>query len=429
VKQPNKLDVAIEDTSVPVVVLNLFTHCGVGVIRSLGRLGVPIYCVHGHSAAPSLRSRYSRRAFKWDIEHESPGASVDYLVDLARSIGGRPILIPTEDISCLFVDEHAHALGEAYRIPRRPPGLAQSLSSKEGMHFLCRRFAIPTPATSFPKTREDVEKFASTATYPLMMKGVDNREFLGTPGAGKMIVTSPENLLSTYEDVTQGLEQRAVILQEYIPGDAQSVWMFNGYFDENSDCVLGITGQKLRQYPPYIGQTSLGYCIENPTVQELTRRFMKAVGYTGILDIGFRYDARDGQYKLLDVNPRIGAAFRLFVAENALDVVRALYLDLTGQHVRTAAARERRKWVVENYDLVASAKYYRDEALRPREWLRSFRGVEEAAWFSWDDLLPFGAMWIQSLRYAIGELWSDAGKRSWWGAGPPVAERARAPVS
>jgi predicted ATP-grasp superfamily ATP-dependent carboligase len=429
VKQASKPDVAIEETSVPVVVLNLFTHCGVGVVRSLGRFGVPVYCVHGDSTAPSLRSRYSRRSFKWDIERESPDVSVDYLVDVARKIGGRPMLIPTEDISCLFVEEHAEALGAAYRFPRRPAGLAQTLSSKEGMYHLCREFGIPTPATSFPKVREDAERFASTATYPVMMKGVDNREFAETPGAGKMIATSREHLLSTYDEMTGGLERRAVILQEYIPGGAPSVWMFNGYFDEHSDCVLGITGQKLRQYPPYIGQTSLGYCIDNPTVQELTRRFMKAVGYTGILDIGFRYDARDGQYKLLDVNPRVGSAFRLFVAENGLDVVRALYLDLTGQPVRPAAARERRKWVVENYDLVSSAKYYKDGALRPAQWLRSFRGVEESAWFSWDDPLPFGAMWMQSLRYLVSEVRSDAGQRSWWGAGPPVAEPARPAAS
>ena len=155
---------------------------------------------------------------------------------------------------------------------------------------------------------------------------------------------------------------------------------------------------------------------------------MKALGYTGILDLGFRYDARDGQYKLLDVNPRVGSAFRLFVAENGLDVVRALYLDLTGRPVPSAPAKESRKWLVENYDLVSSAKYYKDRALRPGEWLRSFRGVQEAAWFSRDDLRPFGAMWMRSLRYAVNELRSDAGKRSWWGAGPPARERPPAPV-
>jgi predicted ATP-grasp superfamily ATP-dependent carboligase len=31
------------------------------------------------------------------------------------------------------------------------------------------------------------------------------------------------------------------------------------------------------------------------------------------VDLGFRYDARDSRYKPLDVNPRIGATFRLFV--------------------------------------------------------------------------------------------------------------------
>jgi predicted ATP-grasp superfamily ATP-dependent carboligase len=256
-----------------------------------------------------------------------------------------------------------------------------------------------------------------------MMKAVDNRQFLDVPGSGKVIATSPEHLLEAYDGMTEGSGRRAVVLQEYIPGDDSSVWMFNGYFDENSDCLLGMTGRKLRQYPPYIGQTSLGWCVENPEVQQLTRRFTKAVRYTGIVDIDFRYDERDGRYQLLDVNPRIGSAFRLFVDENGLDTVRAEYLDLTGQHVTTGLARERRKWVVENYDLVSSAKYYKDKALRPREWLRSFRGVEESAWFSWDDLRPFGSMWAQSAQYLIRDMRSDAGKRSWWGATRPVAAR------
>ena len=421
-------EIAIQDSATPVVVLNLFTHCGVGVIRTLGRLGVPVYCVHGDPSASSLRSRYARRAFEWDIGRLPPDVSVDYLIEIARGIGGRPILVPTEDVSCLFVDEHADALGEAYRFPLRPPRLAETLSSKEGMYHLCREFGIPTPATSFPETREDAEEFARSATYPVMMKGVDNREFQEAPGAGKMIAVSAEHLLSTYDEMTSGAGRRAVILQEYIPGEAPSVWMFNGYFDEDSDCVIGITGQKLRQYPPYIGQTSLGQCVDNPTVRDLTTRFMKSVGYRGILDLGFRYDARDGRYKLLDVNPRVGSAFRLFVAENGLDVVRALYLDLTGQPVPRAPARNGRKWVVENYDVVSSAKYYKDGVLRPREWLRSFLGVQEAAWFSRDDLRPFGAMWMRSVRYAASELRADAGKRSWWAAGPPVPERSGATV-
>ncbi|MDP2736014.1 MAG: hypothetical protein Q8P12_07465 [bacterium] len=61
--------------------------------------------------------------------------------------------------------------------------------------------------------------------------------------------------------------------------------------------------------------------------------FAKAIGYRGVLDIGFRFDHRDGLHKLLDVNPRIGSLFRLFTSDNGMDVVRALYLDLTVQPV------------------------------------------------------------------------------------------------
>src|SRR5204863_2564602 len=98
------------------------------------------------------------------------------------------------------------------------------------------------------------------------------------------------------------------------------------------------------------------------------------------------------QYKLLDVNPRIGATFRLFVDANGLDVVRALYLDLTGHHVGRSAATNGRTWLVENHDLVSSVRYIRDHRLTPREWWASLRGVDECAWFASDDLKPFAVM-------------------------------------
>jgi ubiquinone/menaquinone biosynthesis C-methylase UbiE len=164
--------------------------------------------------------------------------------------------------------------------------------------------------------------------------------------------------------------------------------MWNGYFDEASDCRFGITGRKLRQTPPYTGMTSLGECADNPEVDAITRRFAKAIGYRGILDIGFRFDARDGSYKVLDVNPRLGATFRLFVGADGLDVVRALYLDLTGQPVPPSEPHPGRRWLVEDLDLLSSLRYHRDGVLAARAWLRSFRGLEEGAWFAVDDLLP-----------------------------------------
>ncbi len=153
------------------------------------------------------------------------------------------------------------------------------------------------------------------------------------------------------------------MLQEYIPGGDDSIWMFNGYFDEKSDCLFGVTGRKIRQSPIHTGVTSLGVCLRNPVVDEMTQGFMKSIGYKGILDIGYRYDARDGKYKVLDVNPRIGSTFRLFVGNNGLDVVRAQYLDLLVNRFLHSAVVEGRKWFVEDRDFVSSVRYRYEKSL------------------------------------------------------------------
>ncbi len=103
---------------------------------------------------------------------------------------------------------------------------------------------------------------------------------------------------------------------------------------------------------------------------------------------------------MLDVNPRIGATFRLFVTLNGMDVARALYLHLTGQPLAPDAASEGRKWLVEDLDTASSFRYWRDGKLNAREWLESFRGVEETAYFSADDLLPV----VRMIANGIEEL-------------------------
>ena len=93
-------------------------------------------------------------------------------------------------------------------------------------------------------------------------------------------------------------------------------------------------------------------------------------------------------------HPRVGCTFRLFVDRVGMDVVRACYLDLTGQPVEAEAAQEGRKWLVENQDLMVLPQYLRDGKLTVGEWLRSLRGVRETAWFDRLDLSPFLVVWV-----------------------------------
>ncbi|TML95501.1 MAG: ATP-grasp domain-containing protein [Actinobacteria bacterium] len=379
----------IADASTPVVVMKI--SLGLGLIRSLGRLGVPVYAVHDRDDSAAARSRYLRDAFVWDVDGAPSRATADFLLDVARRVGGRPILVTTDDVSTMAVADHQAALAEAFRLPLQPDGLARALSDKRAMAELCRRHGIPTPDTEFPSSRADVERFAAETQFPVVLKAIDGGRMDQRGGERTVIAEDAGALLLAY-DRLEDPAQPNLMLQQYIPGDPSSVWMFNGYFDERSECRFAAIGRKLRQSPPYTGMTSLGVCAHNPTVDELTRRFMRALGYRGILDCGYRYDARDGRYKLLDVNPRLGGTFRLFVGERGVDVARALYLDLTGQQIPADRVRDGRKWLMEPYDVRTFLALRGDGRLGARRWARSLRGVDEAAFFAADDLAPFVAM-------------------------------------
>lgn len=379
------------DASTPVVVLRCARHGGLGITRSLGRLGVPVFNVDAGRWVPAFVSRYSAGRFQWDIESAPERESLRFLEDVAGKIGKRPILIPTSDNIAMFVADHAERLAQSFSFARPGAQMVRTLCSKKEMYFLAKRLGIPTAETAFPQNRADVLRHLETARFPIMLKGILGSKLDSRSGKRMFLVHDRKQLLQHY-DACENPDAPNIMLQEYIPGGDDTVWMFNGYFDSNSDCSVAFTGKKIRQYPVYTGLTSLGICLKNETVERRTREFMKAVGYRGILDIGYRYDARDNEYKVLDINPRVGATFRLFVGANGMDVIRALYLDLTGQPAQTANTQEGRKWLVEDCDLISCYRYFRDGKLTFGEWVKSHRGVAETGIFAADDPLP--ALWM-----------------------------------
>jgi D-aspartate ligase len=378
--------------SLPVLILQRaggsFQHGVLGVIRSLGRLGVRVHLMHHDPRCPAAASRY-RRGEVVHCPADAPDHVVlDRLLEFGRR-NGSTILVATDDDSALLVEAHAAELRSAsFRFPEQPDGLAQALSNKLEMAQLCDEHAVPTPWTHAVCDRDDLLDAAEDVTFPVMVKSIDGARTFRRTGERMRIAADAAALVRAYDEL-EDPEVPNLFLQEYIPGGPESVWMLNAYFDGDSDCVLAVTGRKLRQLPPDTGVTTLGVCVPNPDVEATTRRFMKAVGYRGVLDIGYRYDVRDGLYKLLDVNPRVGATFRLFACSGGLDVVHAMYLDLTSQEIPFSRPQWGRKWMVENFDASASLGYHRDGRLTPGRWLGSLRGVDELGWFAPDDPAPF----------------------------------------
>jgi D-aspartate ligase len=390
----------------PVVILKMvrdpLQHGGLGIARSLGRLGVAVHTAYVDRWSAAGTSRYVRSRQVLSRPNEAE-ATVNALVARARGLRRRPILIPADDVACLFVDEHGDALRAEYLLPPQPPGLPFELAHKGALHRVAERHGIPVPAAAFPSDLAEAESAAERLGYPVVAKSMDPRVLRQRPKSRSVAIAEDRDELRRIvgDDLEAG--SLNLMLQEFLPGGPETVWMFNGYVDRSGQCDVAFTGRKLRQAPPDTGATSLGLCVWNPDVAETARRFLAGVGYRGIVDMGLRHDARDGTYKLLDVNPRIGSSFRLFVGASGVDVARALYLDLTDQPAAAPSlAEDGRRWLVENQDLPTSWHLMRRGDLTLPGWLSSFRGVREGAWFAWDDPLPTMAMiagtWLDALR-------------------------------
>lgn len=390
------------DSSTPVLLLGCQLGA-LGAMRSLGRLGIRVYGLDSDQKAPALKSRYCAGRFIMSIDVEQPNELIENLLEISAEIGKKSILIATTDETAVFVAQYSEKLGEKFIYPKNDVAIVKELMNKKDLFGLARRVNVPTPHTEFPESIDDVRKYIKDAKFPLVLKGILGNRLQSRTAKKMVIVETPDELIKEYT-LLEDSDQPNLMLQEYIPGDDAQVWIFNGYFDSESECLNPFTGHKIRQYPVHVGCASLGICKWNKEVSDITIKFMKDINYRGILDIGYRLDPRDGKYKLLDPNPRMGQAFRIFVSPQGNDVIRDLYRDLTGQKREQVGGTEGRRWVIEDFDLISSFDYFREGTLSFGNWVSSFRRVEEFAWFDWDDPIPFLRMLYSFIGLQLKKL-------------------------
>ncbi|BBY59669.1 ATP-grasp domain-containing protein [Mycolicibacterium sarraceniae] len=305
----------------------------------------------------------------------------------------------------MLIAEHANDLGDTFLFPRIAPALPRRLASKRGLHELCLESAVPTPAAAFPTSLDELEKFAFDATFPLVVKNLEAFERRRAPVVGG--TTRVDNPADLYALARGWGNTFSVILQEYLPRESAEDWIVHSYCDESSIPLVQFTGVKVRSFPPHVGMTTCAYAVGNPALQEMTTQFVKSIDYRGCLDLDWRYDRRDGQYKLLDFNPRVGAQFRLFETEAGVDVVRALHLDLTGRDIPSAGQVEARRFLLENLDLPARFAFRNSDYSTPSA--PAGPSSTEFAWVARDDMRPFFFMVIRMIPPAVARLW-----QRWW---------------
>jgi predicted ATP-grasp superfamily ATP-dependent carboligase len=399
-------------------------HGALGIARNLGQAGVPVYAIVEDRFTPLALSRYlARRFVLTPADFSDEGRLLSALLAIGKSLSQPVILVPTDDRAAVIMAEHAHQLRPWFLFPDVPEELPRQLADKASLYALCRKSGTPCPEDVVPKSIDDVHEFIARAKFPVAVKVAANWRRSACVRVTQIVRTAGE-LAALFDCIDDDdWKNPNIIIQEYIPGED---WIVHGYSSQKTGCFLAFTGRKLRSYPAFAGLTTLGVPVVNEPLASQIEQFVNAVGYSGIMDIDCRFDSRDGKYKLLDFNPRVGMNFRMFDDQAGNNAVRALHLDLTGRPVAPAPLVEGRVFIAEPFDLLASLSYLHERKLTPAQLLSSWRGPKELAWFSWRDPLPFLSMCVRLLpnivfRLGRAGLGSLAARRQANNNSPPAA--------
>ena len=376
------------DRSVPVLLMKVghypLHHGSVGAARSLGRVGVRVFAVTEDRFTPTACSRYVDTAFVWRTTgREHPAELISGLLSLGERIGTCSVLITTDDEAAMLVAEHAGVLADRFLLSPIAPDLPRRLNSKLHLAELCDAAGVASPVTRRPRSVDELFEAAHTIGFPVVVKN---------DAAWERITHTAVPWTTVVRDVAEltrlssgwHASMPGVVVQEYLPHEETTDWCVAVHCGRDENGVLALPGMKLRSFPAYAGVTAVGLSHANEELCEQTTAFCEAVGFRGIGSLDWRLDRRDGRYKLLDFNVRLGAMFRMFLTVDGIDVVQAAHLDLTGRQVPRAPVVHERRYVVGNLVLASALDYGRARTI-PRA---ARAGGLERAWLASDDPLP-----------------------------------------
>ena len=339
------------DGSIDAVVLGL-SPTGLFACRELYRAGRRVL---GVDSAPTCgaHSRTLQACWRVDADEEL----LRRLAQLASHQAAPPVLLPANDRYIEFVSRHGAALAANFLFPDCYTGIVSELLDKQRFHRLCQRHGMAAPAVWEVRDRTALREIAKQITFPCILKPAlihRARAYL----RGKKVVLArtraelDECLSLVPEDVGGWL------VQEVIPGAESQITLFAGYASRTGEILQAFTARKLRQYPPGFGSASLAVSETCDETAALTTSFIRAIGLHGIFGAEFKRDPRDGQLKIIEINPRPTLWFQLSHAAGKR-IVDAAWRDL-----RCAATIDnppQRDGVVWRYALkdLASARFYR----------------------------------------------------------------------
>jgi D-aspartate ligase len=358
---------------------------GLGILRSLGNRGVPV-CVVDDELSISRYSKYCTHFVKVAPLREE-NAIVDSLMAVADRLGlSGWILYPTREELVAAFSRNRDRLSQSYRVPTPAWNSVQWAWDKRKTYQLAQELGIPTPATYYPESVDDLAELDGLKP-PFAVKPAIKEHFVYATKAKAWRADTHADLRSLFIKASEMVGPGEVMVQELIPGGGSQQFAYCAFF-RDGEAVGKMVACRRRQHPLQFGRASTYVeTVDIPVLEEYSERFLKAANYYGLVELEYKLDPRDRQFKLLDVNARTWGYHSLGHAAG-VDFSYMLYADQVGLSVPRCSARTGVGWVRMATDLPAAAVGIFRRETDMGAYFRSLRNCNVEAVFSCDDPWP-----------------------------------------
>ncbi len=357
---------------------------GLGIVRSLGRRKVPI-CVIDDERSIARFSRYATHSVAVaSLRYERQ--TVDTVLEIGHRLNLRDwVLYPTRDETVAAFARYRPMLTEWFRVPTGAWNTIQWVWDKRNTYRLANELGIPTPQTWHPRNLGELEQVRSDP--PFALKPAIKEHFIYATKAKGWRANNWTQLRELFQRAAAQVGPGEVMIQELIPGDGRQQFAYCAFFKEGR-AVGSMVVRRNRQHPPEFGRASTFVeTIDLPLLEQLSERFLRAIDYYGLVELEYKLDPRDGQYKLLDVNGRTWG-YHTLGPRAGVDFPYMLFADQVGEQVEPCRARAGVTWIRLVTDLPTAILQILNGQLDWHAYLQSLKNFQVEAVFSRVDPLP-----------------------------------------
>jgi predicted ATP-grasp superfamily ATP-dependent carboligase len=380
----------------PVLVLGTGVTA-LGVQRSLARRDIE-YFTMGHEDRMLSRSRFTRRPpASWGTPRESELTSWLESLDLESGV-----LFPCSDSWAMSVASRGEAVRERFPASVPSPASLTRLVDKAAFRATLAELGIPHPVTADADAPDPLPNVPEEDLDHFFLKPTDSQRFIARYGVKGVHVESLEDARNKLSDMPPS--EGSMLLQEYVPGPAENHYFIDGFIDRSGVVRSLLARQRLRMEPPDFGNSTFMRTVPladvTPAAEALSR-LLPEVGHRGVFSAEFKKDARDGVFKLLEVNARAWWYVE-FACTSGVDVCQQAWLDALGRDVPDMFDYPvGRRLIYPYYDYQAYQRITgRHGPLGMLPWLGSVLGASQPV-FNWSDPVPGGSALFGIVRRMI----------------------------